>query len=210
MFLPRPFAEPDRDAAIESARTAGFGHLVVGGDDGLASTPMPFLVDDGGHRVRGHLARPNPLLNRLPADALLVVPIDDAYVSPSWYPSKREHGRVVPTWNYEVVHLRGRLVGRDADWTEQLVRDLTDHHESSNTDPWSVDDAPADHIEGLLRAIVGVELEVTEVVAKRKLSQNRPADDVDGAIAGLEARGLPGDEPVAAAMRRHAPRREAT
>ena len=107
MFLPRPFTEPDRSAAVALAQAVGVGHLVVGGTDGFCSTPMPFLVDDEGVSVRGHLARPNPLLALLPADALLIVPGTDAYISPSWYPSKREHGRVVPTWNYEVVHLRG-------------------------------------------------------------------------------------------------------
>ena len=139
MFLPRPFTEPDRSAAVALAQAVGFGHLVVGGTDGFCSTPMPFLVDDEGVSVRGHLARPNPLLALLPADALLIVPGTDAYISPSWYPSKREHGRVVPTWNYEVVHLRGRLETRDEGWTEQLVRDLTDHHEADSDEPWSVE-----------------------------------------------------------------------
>lgn len=207
MFLPPPFAEPDRRAAVELSRAVGFGHLVVAGEVGIASSPMPFLIDDDGERVRGHLARPNPVLRLLPADALLIVPVDDAYISPSWYPSKREHGRVVPTWNYQVVHVHGRLESRDGDWTEQLVRDLTDHHEAATAEPWSVDDAPADHIAGLLRAIVGVELAVTEIVAKRKLGQNRPAADIAGAAAGLESRRNRVDVAVAAAMRRHAPER---
>ena len=116
------------------------------------------------------------------------MPVADAYISPSWYPSKGEHGKVVPTWNYEVVHVRGELRAHDDAWTEQLVRDLTDHHEASMTSPWSVDDAPPEYIERMLKAIVGVSLQVTEVVAKRKLSQNRAADDLTGAADGLEQR----------------------
>lgn len=205
MFIPRHFAENDRSVAAAIARSAGFGHLAVAGADGLMSTPVPFLIDDDAELVRAHLAKPNPVLAAAPADALLVVPVSDTYVSPSWYPSKSEHGQVVPTWNYEVVHLHGRLVAHDAPWTLQLVRDLTDRHEAELPSPWSVDDAPDDYIEGLLKAIVGVSLEVTRVEAKRKLSQNRSTDDVDGVIAGLRSQGHRGSGAVADAMCRHRP-----
>jgi transcriptional regulator len=188
VHLPRAFAEPSRNAAIEMVRAAGFGHLTVAGPRGLVSTPLPILVDDDASVVRGHLARANPVVATAPADALVIVPVGDAYVSPNWYPSKSEHGRVVPTWNYEVVHLHGRLVTHDDAWTLEVVRDLTDHHEAAMPQPWSVDDAPDEYVEGLLRAIVGVSLEVTRVEAKRKLSQNRSAADVEGAIAGLTER----------------------
>ena len=202
MLLPPHFAETDRYAAATMARSAAFGHLVVSGPDGLRSTPLPFLIDDGAMLVRAHLARRNPVLAAAPGDALLVVPVSDTYVSPSWYPSKTEHGKVVPTWNYEVVHLRGRLVAHDAPWTLQLVRELTDHHEAEMPTPWSIDDAPDDYIENLSKAIVGVSLEVTGVEAKRKLSQNRTADDMDGTIAGLRARRHRGADAVADAMSR--------
>lgn len=205
--MPRPFIEADRAAAVAMARTAGFGHLTVGGPTGLRSTPIPFLVDDEGSLVRGHLARANPLVGELPASALLVVPVSDAYISPGWYPSKPEHGKVVPTWNYEVVHLHGRLVTHDDDWTEQLVRDLTDHHEATMPEPWSVDDAPSDYISKMIRAIVGVSLEVTSIEAKRKLSQNKSAPDLSGAVDGLERRDRRHDAMVADAMRRHDPHR---
>lgn len=191
--------------AATLARSAGFGHLTVVGADGLSSTPVPFLIDDDAELVRAHLARPNPVLAVLPADALLVVPVSDAYVSPSWYPSKSDHGRVVPTWNYEVVHLHGRLVAHDAPWTLQLVRDLTDHHEAGTPAPWSVDDAPVEYIEGLLSAIVGVSLEIRRVQTKRKLSQNKSTDDVDGAISGLRSRGHLRAGAVADAMSRVRP-----
>ena len=203
VFMPRHFAETDRRAAAELARSVGFGHLTVTGADGLISTPVPFLIDDDATAVRAHLARPNPVLAAAPADALLVVPVSDAYVSPNWYPSKAEHGKVVPTWNYEVVHLHGRLVTHDPAWTLQLVRDLTDHHEAGMPMPWSVDDAPETYVEGLLKAIVGISLDVTRVEAKRKLSQNKPPGDLDGAIAGLRSEDRHGARAVADAMNRH-------
>ena len=204
--MPRHFIEDDPASVVALARAAGFGHLVVvDGGGALGSTPMPFLVDDAGSLVRGHLARPNPLLRSLPASALLVVPVSDAYVSPGWYPSKAQDAKVVPTWNYEVVHLHGELRAHDETWTEQLVRDLTDHHEAAMPSPWSVDDAPPEYIGRLMKAIVGVSLEVTDVEAKRKLSQNKSAADLAGAIEGLERRDHRQDGAVADAMRRHDP-----
>ncbi len=200
MHVPRHYAETDRRIAATMARSAGFGHLMVAGADGLLSTPVPFLIDDDATVVRAHLARPNPVIGALPSDALLVVPISDAYVSPTWYPSKAEHGKVVPTWNYEVVHLHGRLVAHDAAWTLELVRDLTDHHEAGMPAPWSVDDAPDVFIAGLLPAIVGVSLEVTRVDTKRKLSQNKSSGDIDGVVAGLRSGERRGAAEVADAM----------
>lgn len=205
MLMPRHFIETDRASAVAMIRSTGFGHLVVTTDAGMLSTPLPLLVDDGGSLVRGHLARPNPVVATLPTDALLIVPVSDAYISPNWYASKAEHGKVVPTWNYEVVHLHGRLVAHDDDWTDRLIRDLTDHHEAEMPTPWSVDDAPADYIAGMRRAIVGVSLDVKRVDAKRKLSQNRPAADITGAADGLERRDHRQDATVADAVRRHDP-----
>ncbi len=205
MYLPRHFTEDSTDAAVAMARTAGFGHLVIHGADGLASTPMPFLISDDGASVRGHLARPNAIWRSAPCDALLVVPVSDAYVSPSWYPSKAEHGKVVPTWNYETVHLHGRLIAHDdAEWTERMVRDLTAHHEAPLRSPWSVDDAPADYVAQLMRGVVGIALEVTRIDAKRKLSQNKSAADIAGAIRGLADADLPGTAGVRSAMSQHA------
>ncbi len=195
MYLPRHFTEDDSDSAVAMVRSAAFGHLVVAGPAGLASTPMPFLISDDGGRVRAHLARPNQLWKQTPCDALLVVPLSDAYISPGWYPSKAEHGKVVPTWNYEVVHLHGRLVAHDdADWTLAMVSDLTDLHESALPTPWSVDDAPDTYIEQLLGGIVGIELEVSRIEAKRKLSQNKSDADRAGVMAGLP------DSPIRRAM----------
>jgi transcriptional regulator len=166
------------------------------------STPMPFTVPDDGAVVRGHLARPNPVWRAAPCNALLIVPVSDAYISPSWYPSKAEHGKVVPTWNYEIVHVHGRLVAHDdVVWIERLVRDLTELNEAPLPEQWSVDDAPADYLEKMLRGIVGLELLVDSLVGKRKLSQNRPADDQAGVAAGLDATRGRGGANIADAMR---------
>jgi transcriptional regulator len=114
----------------------------------------------------------------------------DAYISPSAYATKREHGRVVPTWNYVTAHIYGRLVIHDDPaWVESLVRRLTEKHEAQSAEPWSVDDAPATFVAGQLRAIVGVELVISRIEAKAKLSQNRSQADVEGVITSLEARG---------------------
>jgi transcriptional regulator len=152
----------------------------------------------------GHVARNNDQW-RLPAtgEALVIVRGPDAYVSPSWYATKREHGRVVPTWNYVTAHVHGRLVVHDdPTWVEALVRRLTAKHEGHRAEPWSVDDAPARYVAGQLRAIVGLEVEITQVEAKWKLSQNRSADDMTGTIAGLEQGSDPVAHQVAATMRR--------
>jgi transcriptional regulator len=205
VYRPRHFTEDRLDVAVGLVRRAGFGHLVVDGPDGLASTPLPFVIDDAASSVRAHLARPNQVWSLAPCRALLIVAVDDAYVSPTWYPSKGEHGKVVPTWNYEVVHLHGHLAAHDdAAWIAGQVAELTDLNESRMPRPWSVDDAPADYVERMLQGIVGVELTVDRIEAKRKLSQNRSQADVEGVIAGLaEAAGSPrlGADAVRDAMR---------
>ena len=134
-------------------------------------------------------------------EALAIFTGANAYVSPNWYPSKAEHGKVVPTWNYETVHVRGHLVVHDErEWKLALVTRLTEHHESRSTQPWAVADAPPDYIERCSKAIVGIEVRITSIQAKRKLSQNRPGHDVAGVIDGLAEAG--GDAArVAEAMR---------
>jgi transcriptional regulator len=185
----------DEDTSLELARARSAGSLVVAGDHGLpASVLVPFVVDVGPPTVlRGHLARPNPLVELLgqgPRPALVSFLVADAYVSPSWYPSKLEHHRVVPTWNYVEVQVRGvvRPVA-DAPWLRQQVRDLTDLHEPTGPARWSVDDAPAEFTEQMLRGILGVELAVEQVEGKAKLSQNRSEADRDGVLASLESTG---------------------
>ena len=139
----------------------------------------------------GHVARNNAQW-KTPAigEAMVIVAGPDAYISPAWYATKREHGRVVPTWNYITAHVYGRLVIHDdLAWVEANVRRLADHHEGTRAEPWSVDDAPEPYIAGQLKAIVGVEILIDRVEGKWKLSQNRSDADIAGAIEGLEATG---------------------
>ena len=193
MYIPAHFA-PDDETVGELLRNHGAADLVTPTDQGLVATMLPFIyVPEAGEHgaLYGHVARNNPQW-KLPAvgDALAIVRGPDAYVSPTWYASKAEHGRVVPTWNYVTAHVYGRLVVHDdPGWTEDLVRRLTAKHEAGSQHPWSVDDAPRAFIDGQLRAIVGIELEITRIEAKAKLSQNRPVADVAGVITGLRERG---------------------
>ena len=193
MYIPAHFA-PDDETVGELLRNHGAADLVTLTGQGLVATMLPFiyLPEVGEHgALYGHVARNNDQW-KLPAvgDALAIVRGPDAYVSPTWYASKAEHGRVVPTWNYVTAHVYGQFVVHDDPvWTERLVRRLTAKHEAANAHPWSVDDAPRAFIEGQLRAIVGIEVAISRIEAKAKLSQNRPAADVAGVIAGLRERG---------------------
>ena len=193
MYVPAHFA-PDEALVQELLRNHGAADLVTVTSQGLVATMLPFIYEPsvGEHgALHGHLARNNDQW-RLDAagESLVIVRGPDAYITPGWYASKREHGRVVPTWNYVTAHVYGQfIVHDDAAWTENLVRRLTTKHEAYRDHPWSVDDAPRPFIEGQLRAIVGIELLITRVEAKAKLSQNRPPADVEGVIEGLRERG---------------------
>ncbi len=193
MYVPAHFAA-DSALVDELLRHHGAADLVTVTERGLVATLLPFIYEPSiGERgaLHGHLARNNEQWKLDSAgESLVIVRGPDAYITPGWYASKTEHGRVVPTWNYVTAHVYGQLVVHDDPvWTEHLVRRLTSKHEAYRKGPWSVDDAPRSFIEGQLRAIVGVELLITRVEAKAKLSQNRPAADVDGVIAGLRERG---------------------
>jgi transcriptional regulator len=223
MYAPAAFAEHDRGEILRLVRRISFGHLVtaggrVGGRPTLGSTALPFVVDDGLTTARAHIARANDQWRSIDGgEALLIVSGVDAYVSPRWYPSKAEHGRVVPTWNYEVVHLHGTVrVRHDTEWKLALVEELTDLNEqrvsratapSHPAPPWRVHDAPRDFIDGMLNAIVGLQLDVIGVEASRKLSQNRSEADRLGATAGLAESAEPRDREVAARMGRPVPGR---
>jgi transcriptional regulator len=210
VYVPKHFAAPSDAAVAELLARHGAADLITATEDGLLATLLPFIYDpDRGERgvLLGHVARNNDQWRR-PAigPALVIVRGPDAYVSPTWYASKAEHGRVVPTWNYVTAHVYGDLIVHDdVDWLSALVRRLTEKHESGMTPQWSVDDAPEPYIAGQLRAIVGLELAITRVEAKWKLSQNRSAADAEGVVTALQA-GTPAEQAVGAQMRRLPPR----
>ena len=198
MYVPAHFA-PDAALVDELLRNHGAADLVTVTEQGLVATMLPFIYVPPGDSgtaephgaLHGHLARNNEQwkLDSV-GEALVIVRGPDAYITPGWYATKAETGRVVPTWNYVTAHVYGRLIVHDDPvWTEDLVRRLTTKHEAYRNHPWSVDDAPRPFIEGQLRAIVGIELAITRIEAKAKLSQNRSPADVEGVIAGLRERG---------------------
>ena len=189
MYVPPPNAMPDEADLRAFVAEVGSAHLVTVGPDGYpVSTLLPVLWS--GDRVIAHMARANAHWRDLPAQApaLVVCQGPQAYVSPSWYAAKAEHGRVVPTWNYSAVELRGTAtVVDDPDWLRRAVTELTEHHEHGRERPWQVSDAPDDYVVGQLRGIVGIEVRVEAAVGKAKLSQNRSAADVRGVVEGLRA-----------------------
>lgn len=193
MYVPKHFAMDDADLQELLVRH-GAGDLVTATAQGLLATLLPFVYDPavGEHgALLGHVARTNDHWRHAPVgEALVILRGPDAYVTPGWYASKAEHGRVVPTWNYVTAHVYGELVVHDdVDWLDDLVRRLTEKHEADQPRPWSVADAPPAYVAGQLRAIVGLELRITRIEAKAKLSQNRPAADIDGVVEGTRRQG---------------------
>jgi len=194
MYIPKAHEETRTDVLHDLIKTHPFGSIVTLGQAGLNVNHIPFLIDPskGEHgTLRGHVARANPIWQDFSnhTESVVIFQGPDAYISPSWYPSKHETGKAVPTWNYAVVHAHGFLnIHEDADWLLQLVSELTERHESTQKLPWKVSDAPADYIEKILAAIVGIEIPISRLVGKWKVSQNRPAADRLGVAAGLQSK----------------------
>jgi transcriptional regulator len=212
VYVPRQFSETRMELLQAFTERHPFATLVAVTAEGLTANHLPLisrLAPDGTGVLRGHIARANSLWRELKESApvLAIFLGADSYISPSWYPSKREHGKVVPTWNYATVHVSGNIrFIEDADWLRQFVTSLTDINEANRAPRWHVSDAPSDYIEGMLGAIVGVEINVTRVVGKFKGGQNRSLADRAGVAAGLRAEGrlaediaeiAPGAEPAA-------------
>jgi len=197
MYTPVMFRETRAEVIEAAMRAHPLAALVTLGAAGMEASHLPLLYapsESGARVLRGHLARANPQWQQyLPqTQALAIFSGPQHYVSPTWYRSTKEHGKVVPTWNYVVVHVRGTLTfHHDADWLLENVRALTDEHEAAMDPPWRVQDAPAEYIAGMIGAIVGVELTVASMEGKWKVSQNRPALDREGVIKGLQ--GIPSD-----------------
>jgi transcriptional regulator len=203
MYIPPAFREDDPAELYAIMRAAGFATLVTATPEGLAATPLPLLLDEaeGDHGVLyGHVAKANPQW-RLPVtgEALALFSGPDAYVTPSWYAAKAEHGKVAPTWDYVAVHAHGPVeFFEDSDRLRAVVTRLTDLHEAGRAEPWKVIDAPEPYVAAQLRAIVGLRMPITRIEGKRKLSQNRSEADRTRVAEGLAASERASDRAVAA------------
>jgi len=206
MYVPQHFAVQDADEIAAFVADVGAADFVTYDGSRLISSLLPVIWDRsvGPHgRLLAHLALANDQwrTTRVDVPALAIVHGPQAYVSPSWYPSKREHGRAVPTWNYVAVHFTGQIEFHpDAEWLRDIVTRLTDTHEEGRAGRWHVHDAPDAYIDGQLRGIVGVEMVITQVEAKAKLSQNRSDADQAGVVEGLREQPVPGAAEVADLM----------
>lgn len=199
MYAPKSFRETRSEVLRDLVRAYPFATVVVQAQGGLVANHLPF--EWNGDALQAHVARGNELAAMDGAPVLVVFQGPQGYISPNWYPSKHETGREVPTWNYTVVHVHGRLrVVDDAAWVRRQLEALTDHHESGQPRPWTISDAPEDHVEKLLGAIVGIEVTIERIEGKFKLSQNHPARNREGVIAGLRQRDGDGDLELATLM----------
>jgi len=212
MYVPKQFEETDPAVLHALIESQPLGAWVTAGDGGLEVNHLPFLIDAGRGphgTLTAHVARANPVWKSLATDAEGVVVFQgpQAYVSPSWYPSKHAHGKAVPTWNYAVVHAHGvaRAI-EDPAWLLDFVDRLSQRHEADQRVPWKVSDAPRDFIDSLLGAIVGIEIPISRIAGKWKVSQNRPAADRLGVVAGLRSREDDESDRMAELVGRHTDR----
>jgi transcriptional regulator len=203
MYQPAHFIEQDAETLLDLMKTTPLATLIRGGAE-LTADILPLEVERVGEgwRITGHVARANPLWREADGQPVLVVfQGPQGYVSPSWYASKAEHHKVVPTWNYTMVQAHGTLRAiDDPAWVRAFVTRLTETHEGGRAMPWHVSDAPDDYIAATQRAIVGIEIDVTRVEGKFKLSQNRSAADRTGVVLGLDADAVQQRQPEAAAL----------
>jgi len=192
MYLPKAFEQHDPERLRHFIRSYPLGTLVTATPSGLDANHIPLLVAEtagAAATLHGHIARANPLWREVVPDAaaLVIFQGPDSFISPSWYPSKRENARVVPTWNYAVVHVHGvlRFVD-DPAWVRSHVEALTREHEGKRDPPWAVTDAPVEFVDKMVSAVVGIEISITRWYGKWKVSQNRSAADRVGVVEGLE------------------------
>jgi transcriptional regulator len=207
MYLPKHFEERDPERLRTFIQRYPLGSLVTTTESGLDANHIPFLFTDSGGAagtLHGHIARANPLWREAAHDstALVIFRGPDSFISPSWYPSKREHASVVPTWNYAVVHAHGvlRFVD-DPSWVRSHVEALTREHEGKRDPSWAVSDAPAEFVEKMVAAVVGIEISITRLVGKWKASQNRSISDRVGVVEALEGEATASGPAIAALMR---------
>lgn len=194
MYMPSHFSAPDQQTLLSLIRDYPLATLIVVAADGpeINHVPLHYVADAGLGQLHGHVARANPLVRLLdtPQSVVAVFHGPSAYVSPGWYPGKAQDSRVVPTWNYAVAHVRGRLLRvEEPDWLRRHVHLLTQQQEAAFAPAWQVSDAPEDYLAGMLRAVVGVSLEISALTGKFKLSQNQTALAQQGVVQGLRSSG---------------------
>jgi transcriptional regulator len=195
MFVAQPFKAQDLTVLQDLIRAHPLGTWVSVTPSGLDVNHVPFLLDPThgpNGALLGHVARANPIWQSFSRDTPSVVVFQgpETYITPSWYPSKKAHGKAVPTWNYTVVHARGMpQTVEDRDWLRQHVSDLSQQQEAGQQEPWQVSDAPDNYIDAMLKAVVGIVIPIDALEGQWKNSQNRPPEDVSGTVAGLRARG---------------------
>lgn len=212
MYQPPHFRE-DR-LEVQHAMIAAFplGTLVSIGPSGLAANHIPFLVDPHASRLgtlRAHVARANPVWRETDPEreVLVIFQESESYISPSWYETKRQTHKVVPTWNYAVVHSHGRMRAiEDEAWLRRQLHDLTQLKESLRAEPWAVTNAPAPFVAGQVKGIVGIEIEVARIEGKWKVSQNRPEADRLGVVEGLRTEQRPGSHAMAGLVEAFGPK----
>lgn len=204
MYTPKQFEELRVEVMHDLIRAYPLATLVTHSSSGLNANHIPLYLSESPTpygALQGHIARANPLFGEITEgiETLAIFHGPDSYISPSWYATKKESGKVVPTWNYAVVHAYGVLrVVENASWLRAQLDALTNHQEASFPEPWVVSDAPADHLEKIMAAIVGVEMVITKMMGKWKVSQNQPTPNQVGVIAGLKASGLAESQAMAA------------
>ena len=190
MYLPKHFAADDQDLLAQLIKEYPLATLVGSLNNQLEVNHLPLMLSPDKKKLHGHIARMNPLMKIAQSSETAVTAIfhgPNAYVTPAWYPSKKESGKVVPTWNYAVVHAQGHIkLIEDSHWLRSHVSQMTNIHEPIYQSNWKLDDAPEDYVQTMLKAIVGIEIEVESLVGKFKLSQNRPPEDYDAVVKELD------------------------
>lgn len=196
MYVPKQFEEQRIETLHDLIRSHPLATVVTLSSGGMNANHIPFYLAESEKQfglLRGHIARANPMLNDLAysAESLVIFHGENAYITPSWYATKKESGKVVPTWNYAVVHAHGVIrVMDDAVWLRAQLEALTVHNESTLSEPWAVSDAPNDYIEKIMAGIVGIEMEITKLVGKWKVSQNQPSQNQASVSKGLRESSL--------------------
>jgi transcriptional regulator len=192
MYLPEHFKETRPEVLLELIQKNALGSLITYSDDGLDANHLPFEYDQETHSLWAHIAKENDLYQLLkhPQQSLVIFKVNDAYVSPNWYLGKAEHHRAVPTWNYAVVHVHGTAsLIEDEKTLRGVLARLTRHHEADQTKPWRMSDAPQDYIQDQLSKIVAIQIKITDLIGKLKLSQNRSNADKDSVAAAFQKHG---------------------